>query len=379
MSESVPDLDLRDLFENAPCGYVTLDDQAQIMHANATLLEWIDCEADEVVGRRVHELLGMGGKIAYETHIAPLLRMQGFVHEIALDLKTQDGSLVPVIANASERRSPEGSLLLTRLTIFKSVDRRRYERDLLIARRKAEEEAKRREDEAVLREQFVAVLGHDLRNPLAAVQVGSKMLESNHDDRERTALIIAEIGAATSRALDLVKDVMDFARGRLGSSFPVELERSSTLQEAIEHVVSEVQIAHPEREISYDISVTKPVDCDEARICQLFANLVSNALQHGDTETPVEVRAWIESDRFHAEVANAGAPIPREILKNLFQPFHRGKSSRNRDGLGLGLYIVNQIAEAHGGEMSVLPKDGKNVFRFEMPTRQKSIDDSDPG
>ena len=134
MSDNLPTEDLADLYENAPCGYVSLSPDAHIVKVNQTLSEWIGSSANELVGKSFYELLSFGGRIAFETHLAPLLRLQGFVNEIALDLLKSDGSKIPIIANAAEKRDPEGRHLFTRLTLFKAVDRRTYERGLIEAR-----------------------------------------------------------------------------------------------------------------------------------------------------------------------------------------------------------------------------------------------------
>ena len=131
MSEFGPIDDYRDLFENAPCGYLTIGSDGRITKVNATLTAWTGFEADKLVGRRLHQFLNMAGRIYYETHIAPLLRMQGFFNEFALDFETAPGERLPVIANAAERRDADGALLFTALVVIKATDRRRYERQLV--------------------------------------------------------------------------------------------------------------------------------------------------------------------------------------------------------------------------------------------------------
>jgi len=138
-----PTEDLEDLYENAPCGYLSIQTDGRIFKTNATFSRWIGFAPDELVGKRLHELLNVAGRIFYETHFAPLLRMQGFFSEVALDLVTEQGRRLPVLVNPTERRDAEGRHLFTRLTVFNATDRRRYERELVEARTVAEE-AKRR-------------------------------------------------------------------------------------------------------------------------------------------------------------------------------------------------------------------------------------------
>src|SRR4051812_32035913 len=130
--------DLEDLFENAPCGYLSLRKDGTIVKANQTFAAWLSCAAGELLGRRFTDLLNVAGKIYYETHFAPLLRMQGYFHEVALDLVRTDGGRLPVLVNATERRDAAGEQLFTRLTIFNATDRRRYESQLLEAREAAQ-------------------------------------------------------------------------------------------------------------------------------------------------------------------------------------------------------------------------------------------------
>ena len=161
--------DLNDLYENAPCGYLSLNPQGLIVKSNATLSSWLGFPTDQLVGKRLRDLLNVAGSIFYETHFAPLLRMQGFFNEVALDLVTADGGLLPVLANAVEKRDAVGALVFTRVTLFQATKRRRYERELVDA-----QEAERKLGK--LRDQFIAVLGHDLRNPVAALNAGVQML-----------------------------------------------------------------------------------------------------------------------------------------------------------------------------------------------------------
>jgi sigma-B regulation protein RsbU (phosphoserine phosphatase) len=179
--------DLEDLYENAPCGYLSIKPDGRIVKVNATFSAWIGWAPEQLIGKRFLDLLNTAGRIFYETHFAPLLRMQGFFHEVALDFQTQQGKSLPALINAAERRDSEGRHLFTRITVFNATDRRRYERELLAARTAAEA-AKREAQElravaeasllderatAALREQFIAVLGHDLRNPLSAISGGA--------------------------------------------------------------------------------------------------------------------------------------------------------------------------------------------------------------
>lgn len=366
MSDTLPTEDLADLYENAPCGYVSLSPDARIVKVNRRLCEWLGRSADDLLGESFHELLSFGGRIAFETHLAPLLRLQGRVEEIALDLLHSDGTKLPVIANAAEKRDRDGRHLFTRLTLFKAVDRRSYERGLLDARTQAEAAALQVHEASLLREQFIAVLGHDLRNPLAALAAGARMLGQEEGLSNRGRVVIKEMAASIARATALVGDVLDLARGRLGGGLILSREEVQ-LAPVLEQVVSEIRAIAPDREILTDFSITRPVMCERGRIAQLASNLLSNALTHGAPGLPIEIEARTDEERFTLAVTNGGVPIPPAARAQLFQPYFRGAVRPSQQGLGLGLFIVDEIAKAHGGSMEVISTEELTRFIFSMP------------
>lgn len=366
MSEDGPSEDLADLYETAPCGYVSLSPDGRIVKVNGTLAGWLDRPSDELLDKSVHEILSFGGKIAFETHLAPLLRLQGHVHEIALDLLTADGEKILTIANASEKRASDGGHLFTRLTLLKAVDRRSYERGLLEARIKAEAESKSHREAALLRDQFIAVLGHDLRNPLAAIGAGIRLLGRQEQLSERGSGILAQMSGSVDRASALIDNVLDLARGRLGGGFVVDRNADEPLTPVLEQVVAEVRAIVPDRRIDARFAIEEPVYCDRGRIGQLASNLLSNAITHGASDAPVRVEGWTDETRFSLSVSNAGVPIPEEVRKRLFNPFFRGESRSSQHGLGLGLFIASEIAKAHGGTLDVTSNEDETRFTFAM-------------
>jgi sigma-B regulation protein RsbU (phosphoserine phosphatase) len=320
--------DFEDLFENAPCGYLTLSPDGRIAKVNETLCSWTGYTHGQFTGKRLHQFLNMAGRIYYETHIAPLLRMQGFFHEFALDFVTESGDRLPVIANAVEQRAPDGALLSTRLVLIRATDRRRYERQLVDARATATESLKSERETAELREQFIAVLGHDLRNPLAAISAGARILQRSEALRGHKELRVLDmINTTVTRMSDLIDNVLDFARGRLGGGITLSRDARRPLEPVLEQVIDELRTASPGRVIETSIAITEPVNCDRTRIGQLVSNLVGNALTHGSHGKPVRVGASTEGGVFELWVANAGDPIPPLAMDKLFEPFFRGMSA----------------------------------------------------
>jgi sigma-B regulation protein RsbU (phosphoserine phosphatase) len=368
MSEFGPIDDYRELFESAPCGYLTIGSDGRITKVNATLTAWTGFEADKFVGRRLHQFLSMAGRIYYETHIAPLLRMQGFFNEFALDFETAAGERLPVIANAAERRDVDGGLLFTAVVVIKATDRRRYERQLVDSRSELQKGLASERETAELREQFIAVLGHDLRNPLAAISAGARILQRSGALQQHKELRVLDmINTTVTRMSDLIDNVLDFARGRLGGGITLSRDANRPLEPVLEQVVDELRTASPRRVIETAFEITEPVDCDRTRIGQLSSNLIGNALTHGAPDQPVRVGAKTQGGELTLWVANAGEPIPAEAMEKLFEPFFRGDVRDSRQGLGLGLHIASQIAQAHGGRIDVTSTPDETRFVFTMP------------
>lgn len=367
MSEPGPISDYRDLFENAPCGYLTIGPDGRISRVNATFATWTGFAADKILGRRLHEFLNMAGRIYYETHIAPLLRMQGSFNEFALDFETVAGQRLPVIANACERRDDDGGLLFTAIVVIKATDRRRYERQLVESRSELQKGLANERETAELREQFIAVLGHDLRNPLAAISAGARILQrSGALQQQKELRVLDMINSTVTRMSDLIDNILDFARGRLGGGITLHRD-AKPLEPVLEQVVDELRTASPQRLIETHFEITKPIDCDRTRVGQLASNLIGNALTHGASDQPVRIAARTEGGKFRLWVANSGEPIPEAAMQRLFEPFFRGEVRNSRNGLGLGLHIASQIAQAHGGRIDVTSTAEETRFVFSMP------------
>lgn len=364
--------DLEDLYENAPCGYLSLGIDGRIVKSNRTLSTWIGYEPEQLIGKRLRELLNIAGQMFYETHFAPLLRMQGYFNEVALDLVKSDRTTMQVLANAAERRDASGALMFTRITLIQATERRRYERDLVTAKEAAQAGQKLAEgrlieehEAAELREQFIAVLGHDLRNPLAAIDGGINILERDaHSEKSRKVLGL--LRGSVLRMGGLIDNVLDFARGRLGGGLTLNIA-TKLIGPTLEQVIAELRSSYPGRIINLDVDLKVMIAADHPRLAQMVSNLLANALTHGSTERPVRVAATIVDGFLEVSVTNSGNPIPAIVIEHLFQPFYRANASSAVKGLGLGLYISSQIAEAHGGRIDVSSNEAETQFIFRMP------------
>lgn len=205
---------------------------------------------------------------------------------------------------------------------------------------------------ASLREQFIAVLGHDLRNPLSAVSATAELLSLRKNEPDLVK-IGQRLKSSTLRMARLIDDVMDFARGRLGSGIGVSIDQVDDLAAALRGVVAEVREANPLRLLADDIAINTPVRCDRTRVQQLLSNLLGNAVTHGAAAFPVRVQARIERAELVLTVINGGNEIAADVLSKVFEPYWRPATSKPGGGLGLGLYICKQIVAAHGGTLEV--------------------------
>jgi sigma-B regulation protein RsbU (phosphoserine phosphatase) len=252
--------------------------------------------------------------------------------------------------------------------LIKATDRRRYERELLSARDDAKTNLENERQTSELREQFIAVLGHDLRNPLASISAGARILgREAKSDKEHQ--VIAMLETTVVRMAGLIDNVLDFARGRLGGGITLDRHTRRPLEPVLHQVIDELRLASPGRQIEAEYAINSPVNCDTSRIGQLVSNLVGNALSHGASNEPVRVRAVTEDGLFKLSVANGGQPIPEAAMDKLFEPFFRGEVRASRQGLGLGLHIASQIAKAHEGTLAVSSTSEETCFTFVMPLR----------
>nr|WP_081912631.1 ATP-binding protein [Salegentibacter sp. Hel_I_6] len=220
---------------------------------------------------------------------------------------------------------------------------------------------------AELREQFIAILGHDLKNPIATTRMSAEILMkfSKEDIVKRNAALIK---STSIRMEVLIDNLLDFARGKLGEGIKLyKIKDSEKLEKVLNQVINEVKVTSPNQDIQSKIEINNPVDCDPDRIAQLCANLLGNAVTHGAYDKPIEIHALCNNGEFKLEITNKGVKIPDALREKLFEPFYRIEGEEAKKGLGLGLYIASEIALAHEGDINVTSSDNETVFSFVMP------------
>ena len=389
------DEDLEDLFENAPCGYVSARPDGRITKVNLTLASWLGRDRNQLIGQRFQDLLNIAGKIYYETHFAPLLRMQGFFNEVALDLVREGGRPLPVLVNAVERRDVEGQVRFVRITIFNASDRRRYERELLEARRAAEtagaalrelnltlearvvEAVERRmEVEEALRQahkmeaigQLTGGIAHDFNNLLTGIIGSLEMLttrisQGRLDDVER--YVIAARGAAR-RAATLTHRLLAFARRQPLDPRPTDVNRLvAGMEELIRRTVGSAIIVEVVGAAGLWTTLVDPNQLENA-LLNLCIN-ARDAMPEGGRLTIETANRWLDEQAAHERdlpagqyvslcVTDTGTGIPLEVVSHIFDPFFTTKPTGQ--GTGLGLSMIHGFMRQSGGQVRVYSEVG---------------------
>ena len=301
--------------------------------------------------------------VVYRGHHAPA--MYGFQSYISVPIIRRDGSMFGTLCaiDPKPHRLKDPSVvgmfkLFAELIAFHidATDRLATSESNLLDER----------EQAELREQFIAVLGHDLRNPLASIVGGTRLLLRGGLEGQPKDITVAMQGSA-ARMGELIDNVLDMTRVRLGGGFELHRRIEDDVMSVLEEVVAELRMAHPGVGIEMHSELFEAVDCDVNRIAQLFSNLVGNAVKHGDTNRTIRIHAQTGEGAFKLSVVNSGNPIPPNAQKRLFQPYSRGNGNGNPQGLGLGLYIASEIAQAHGGMLTVSSTSKETRFTFQMP------------
>ena len=216
-----------------------------------------------------------------------------------------------------------------------------------------------------LREQFIAVLGHDLRTPIGSILLGADMLQMEKLSPTASSVVL-RMRRSAQRMAGLVNDVVDFTRWRMGGGIAVDRKHETALQAPLLQVVEELRGHFPQRAVEVDFKLDMPVYCDVQRIGQLLSNLLKNALLYGNAAQPVLVRCSSQNGIFELSIANQGPAISQATIDQLFKPFWRASSHASNEGLGLGLFIVSEIARSHGGELAVDSSEAATRFTFRL-------------
>jgi PAS domain S-box-containing protein len=348
------DEEAEDLYEHAPCGYLSTLPDGTIARVNQTFVDWTGRPRDALLGgTKFQSLLTIGSRIYYETHYAPLLRMQGFANEIALEVTLADGRVLPVNVNTRQRRDADGTPLFNRITLFDSSDRRRYERELMLARRKAEQNAKDKDD-------MLAMLSHDIRNPLQALMTVVNLLErSELSDQQRS--FVRVLKSSSSTMLSLLNRVLELSKAESGSVMLVEAPFA--IRELIGEVVDPFAAAARDKGLELRWVCADDVPAvivgDQTVIRQILGNLIGNAVKFtaaGSVSVTIDV-AELTTDAvtLACAVADTGIGIDAAAVGRIFNEFTQASddTAMRFGGSGLGLAITRRLLAVYGSTIHV--------------------------
>ena len=223
-------------------------------------------------------------------------------------------------------------------------------------------------------ERFLAILGHDLRNPLASIAMGSELLRQQAANNPVTLRVLDRMGSSSQRMSRMIEQILDLTRSRLAGGLTVS-PQPMDLRDALSAIIEELRTAHPTRSIELHCPPL-PGCWDRDRLEQVFSNIIGNAISYGTVDKPVTVHGYKAGEQVRVDLHNDGPPIPEELRAKIFHPFRRGeRDSRatNTAGLGLGLYISHEIVAAHGGELHVRSSEQEGTtFSVTLPLKARA-------
>ena len=340
-------LTFQSLIEASPLPIMSIDRDGLIEIWNHAAEELFGWRRDEVVGTQSPlvppDLMDEWNAIRDEVFAGGVIRSR----EVRRGGK--DGAMLDLALSIAPLRDPAGAVSGAIAILVDITDRKRGEEDGARTAR--------------FREHLLGIVSHDLRNPLTAIVTSAQLLLRYGELPERQARVVARISSSADRMARMIDDLLDFARTRLGGEFPIHPRRVD-LRQICEQTVDELEFAYT-RQVKIDAQGDLWGDWDPDRMAQVISNLVGNALQHSDGDVTVTLRG--ETDFVVLETNNGGPPIPRDVLAHIFEPGRRGDARAG--GLGLGLFIVQQIVLAHGGSIEVRSNGHGTTFTAALPRK----------
>ncbi|HZI02803.1 MAG TPA: PAS domain-containing protein, partial [Archangium sp.] len=332
---------LDSLLAAAPASMALLDTELRYLRVNEALAAANGRSVEEHVGRTVAEVVPDRAPL-----LEPVLRRvletgeAMRAHEFSALTATEPGAMHHWMADYFPVRARDGQVLGVGGVVVDITERKRQEERL---RQTAE-----------FRERFLGVVSHDLRNPLNAILLSANALLRTEGIPASHTKMVRRIVTSGERMSRMIGELLDFTRGRLGGGIPIHPQRVN-LRHLCRHVLEELEVGFPGRELRLDAEGDFVGQWDPDRLSQLLGNLGKNALDYSPADTRVDFTLKDEGGCVCVEVHNEGPPIPGQLLAGIFEPFRRAVEgdAHPTSGLGLGLFIVQEIARAHGGAVEV--------------------------
>ncbi len=345
--------EFRMLAENSPDIIARFDQAHRLTYLNHSIERLTGVSVATLPGRQLDEL-PVFGKLTASWHAAIDLTLAGSDATLAFSHEADDGARYDFQARLVPERNARGHIV-SALGIARDVT----------AIKLAEREAQQR---AVLAEQLIGIVSHDLRNPLNAILLATHVLRASELTPQH-ARVVSRISSSAERATRLVADLLDFTQARLGGGLRVEL-RNVEVHALIAECLEEIRLAWPGRMIEIQQRGSGVARLDTDRLAQVVSNLASNALTYGAPDQPVTITSCVLEDAFELHVHNGGRPISGDLLSHIFEPMRRGEQSMKLGSrsIGLGLYIVREIVSAHDGTVTVTSTEEEGTtFLVRLP------------
>ncbi|TQI71337.1 PAS domain S-box-containing protein [Gramella sp. Hel_I_59] len=369
-SENKPEIfeSAEDLYHDAPCGYVSFRNDGTIYNINKTLLGWLDFDKNEILGtKKIYELFKMGGRMYFETHFFPLIRIQGFANEINFEIRKNDGSTFPALINVKELKGPTIRENRYRASVYDISDRKKYEQELMNAKLKAEKQAQ-------VKAEFLATISHEIRTPLnAIVGIGDLLTKTSLNPKQKEYADILRL--SSGNLLGLVNNILDLSKLEAKA---VQLEKKPfairTLTNSLIHTFK-LKCNEKGVELISEIDEEIPnyIVGDPIKLSQVLTNLLGNAIKFtcdGHVKLVVKLNASSsEKLDLNFSVLDTGTGIPADKLQSVFEEFSQASYEVNLEygGTGLGLTISQQLLKLHGSEIKVASVLGEgSEFSFDI-------------
>lgn len=360
--------DTEDLYQNAPCGFLTLQANGTIININTTLLSWLNYSRDEVLYHKsFQDLLGMGGKIYFETHLIPLLRMQGEASEINMEIKGNKDITIPTIINAKIVKGSSEHEYTYRISVLDITQRYLYEKELVKARREAENNSKRLQQINQELEHFAYNASHDLQAPLNTITGLISIIEKNYfqDLNAQGKEMFQVVTRNTDRMKMMIRDLLEYSKidGMVSKKKRVNLK--DVVKQAIELMGNDII----EKKVSINFPELPNVLGIHSQLVRLFQNLLSNSIKYKSEADPIIDISWEKTGRFYTIwVKDNGMGFDQKYEDRIFQFMERLHSQDAIEGTGIGLSGCKRIVEKHGGRIGAESQPGQgSTFYFTIP------------
>lgn len=351
----------------APCGYLSVADDGKLLEVNSTLAAMLGQPVEELAGAHIQTILAPGGRIFYQTHIFPLLRLHMMVEEIYVPLRTREGADLPMLMNAVRRI--EDGVAVNQCIFVRMIQRHEFEAQLVAARRLAEEAN-------AAKAKFLSMMSHDLRTPLTAISGNADLTADEAfgpvTPEQREAMTF--IKAACTELLRMINDILGFAQ--LDSGHVRVNVSAVSVSDVVARAAALVRLRLREAGITFDSHVGPPgleVAADADRLEQVLLNLLTNASKFTPAGGRVSVDAQEHEGRVLIVVRDTGIGIEHDHLPRIFEPFVQvGPTDSRRHGVGLGLAISRELTRVMHGELTVQSRPGEgSVFTIDLPAAER--------